>query len=300
MLGRSVRSLPDRGLKATSPDFQRTSTATGSSTWHRRLSAPEIGSLARSVWRSTGFRRSPALAMKDGLSGHDVANGVQDDVGLVVLDVVARVFDLDECAARRLGGELLVTGGDGRHRRLVVIARQTRQVRKGRRPEHDDREISEDRPGLVEQPRRFLVARDRRRCSPFWVGSERKSFKKRRSSATSGDSSGVSGGNAARWAMLTRGDHGSTSTTPATRSGARATSATAGSDPREWAARTTGSCRSAASSSATKSATWSSVVRLASGAGSLPPTPARSYAHKWWPSAASSPAMSSHDDVVGP
>ena len=36
------------------------------------------------------------------LSGHDVANGIHDDLRLVVVNVVARVFDLDEGAARRL------------------------------------------------------------------------------------------------------------------------------------------------------------------------------------------------------
>ena len=112
----------------------------------------------------------------------------------------------------------------------------------------------------------------------------------------SGDSPGVSGGRAAVVTAATRGPHGSTSTTPATRSGARPTSPSAGREPREWATTTSGSSRSTASSSATRSVTWSSVVRrpLVADRWHRPPR-GRSRRHGGprprspWPSAASTP-----------
>ena len=52
----------------------------------------------------------PAISRSFGqeLPGHDLTDGVHDDLRLVHVDVVAGVLDLDDRATSRLCGELLV------------------------------------------------------------------------------------------------------------------------------------------------------------------------------------------------
>src|SRR5215207_417062 len=77
------------------------------SSTHRATSARSAAAMTR--WSSSltiaGLRRDLAgrNVLEPQLAGDDVADGVHDDIRLVVLDVVTRVVDLDECAVRRLG-----------------------------------------------------------------------------------------------------------------------------------------------------------------------------------------------------